>query len=76
VPSERWGEEVKAVIVAKPGRVPQQDDIIRWARKRLAGFKVPKTVDVIEAFPRSATGKILKRKLREKYWKGYGRQVN
>jgi len=76
VPSERWGEEVKAVIVPKPGRIPQEADVIRWARERLAAFKVPKSIDVIDAFPRNATGKVLKRELREKYWKGYERQVN
>src|SRR5947209_3483732 len=44
VPSERWGEEVKAVIVPKPGRIPQEADVIRWARERLAAFKVPKSI--------------------------------
>ncbi len=76
VPSERWGEEVKAIIVPKPGRTPQQDDIIRWARERLAAFKAPKSIDLIDVFPRNASGKILRRELREKYWKGYARQVN
>ena len=76
VPSERWGEEVKAVIVPKPGRIPQEADVIRWARERLAAFTVPKSIDVIDTFPRNATGKVLKRELREKYWKGYERQVN
>ena len=64
------------MIVPKPGRIPQEADVIRWARQRLAAFKVPKSIDVIDAFPRNATGKVLKRELREKYWKGYERQVN
>src|SRR6476660_5747486 len=76
VPSQRWGEEVKAIIVPKPGRTPQEKDIIRWARERLASFKAPKSIDLIDAFPRNATGKVLRRELREKYWKGYERQVN
>jgi long-chain acyl-CoA synthetase len=76
VPSKRWGEEVKAVIVPKAGRVPEEADVIRWARERLAAFKVPKSIDLVDALPRNATGKVLKRELREKYWKGYERQVN
>jgi long-chain acyl-CoA synthetase len=76
VPSERWGEEVKAVIVPKPGRVPQEEDVIRWTRERIAAFKAPKSIDLIDAFPRTATGKVLRRQLREKYWRGRERNVN
>jgi acyl-CoA synthetase (AMP-forming)/AMP-acid ligase II len=76
VPSERWGEEVKAIIVPKPGRTPREEDVIAWARERIAAFKAPKSIDVIEAFPRTATGKVLRRQLREKYWQGYARKVN
>jgi acyl-CoA synthetase (AMP-forming)/AMP-acid ligase II len=76
VPSERWGEEVKAVIVPKPGRTPREDDVIAWARERIAAFKAPKSIEVIDGFPRTATGKVLRRQLREKYWQGYARKVN
>jgi acyl-CoA synthetase (AMP-forming)/AMP-acid ligase II len=76
VPSERWGEEVKAIIVPKLGRTPREDDIIAWARERIAAFKAPKSIDVIDAFPRTATGKVLRRHLREKYWQGFERKVN
>jgi acyl-CoA synthetase (AMP-forming)/AMP-acid ligase II len=76
VPSERWGEEVKAIIVPKPGRTPREDDVIAWARERIAAFKAPKSIDVIDAFPRTATGKVLRRQLREKYWQGRERKVN
>jgi long-chain acyl-CoA synthetase len=76
VPSQRWGEEVKAIIVPKPGRTPREDDVIAWARERIAAFKAPKSIEVIEAFPRTATGKVLRRELKEKYWRGFERKVN
>ena len=50
--------------------------MIAWARERIAGFKVPKSVDVIDALPRNPTGKILRRTLRAPYWEGRDRQVN
>ena len=76
VPDEKWGEAVKAVCVPKPGHTIDADSIISWARERLAGFKVPKSVDVIDALPRNPSGKILRRSLREPYWAGRERQVN
>lgn len=60
----------------KPGHTIDADSIISWARERLAGFKVPKSVDVIDALPRNPSGKILRRSLREPYWAGRERQVN
>ncbi|MBS0474127.1 MAG: fatty acid--CoA ligase [Proteobacteria bacterium] len=76
VPDEKWGEAVKAVCVPKPGATIEADSIIAWARERLAGFKVPKSVDVIAALPRNPSGKILRRQLREPYWEGRERQIN
>jgi acyl-CoA synthetase (AMP-forming)/AMP-acid ligase II len=76
VPDEKWGEAVKAVVVPKPGRDPKAEDIITWARERIAGYKTPKSVDFIEALPRNPSGKILRRELREPYWAGKERRVN
>lgn len=78
VPDDRWGEAVKALIVLKPGVAADSAaaDILAYARERLAGYKVPKSIDFIEAMPRNPTGKVLKRELREKYWQGYERRVN
>jgi acyl-CoA synthetase (AMP-forming)/AMP-acid ligase II len=76
VPDEKWGEAVKAVCVAKPGMSIDESDIIAWTRERIAGFKVPKSIDVIDALPRNASGKILRKDLRAPYWEGRERQVN
>ncbi|WP_379922101.1 long-chain-fatty-acid--CoA ligase [Erythrobacter sp. R86502] len=76
VPSAKWGEEVKACVVAKPGHTVDGDDVIAWARERIAAFKSPKSVDVIPAMPRNASGKILRRELRAPYWAGQDRQVS
>ena len=76
VPDERWGEAVKACVVPKPGRTVDPDDVIAWARERIAAFKAPKSVDVIDALPRNPSGKILRRSLREPYWEGRERRVN
>jgi long-chain acyl-CoA synthetase len=76
VPDEKWGEAVKAVVVPKPGATIDPADIIAFARTRIAAFKVPKSVDVIAALPRNASGKILRRELREPYWAGKTRRVN
>jgi fatty-acyl-CoA synthase len=76
VPDAKWGEAVKAVCAPKPGTTIDSDSIIGWARERIAGFKVPRTVDVIPALPRNASGKILRKDLRAPYWEGYDRQVN
>ena len=76
VPDERWGEAVKAVVVLKPDGMATEDEIIAFARGRIAGFKCPKSIDSIAELPRNPSGKILKRELREPYWKGYERRVN
>jgi fatty-acyl-CoA synthase len=76
VPDDTWGEAVKAIIVLKPGAPPDEADIIAWTRARIANFKTPKSVDFVEAIPRNLSGKILRRDLREPYWKGRDRRVN
>jgi acyl-CoA synthetase (AMP-forming)/AMP-acid ligase II len=75
VPDPRWGEAVKAIVVPREGMTPTQDEIIAWARERIAGFKLPKSVDFVQALPRNPTGKVLRRELREPYWRGQTRQV-
>jgi fatty-acyl-CoA synthase len=76
VPDDTWGEAVKAIVVLKPGAPPDAADIIAWARARIAHFEAPKSVDFADAIPRNITGKVLRRELREPYWKGRDRRVN
>ena len=75
VPDEKWGEAVKAIVVLKPGLALDMDDILSFARQRIAGYKLPKSIDVIDALPRNASGKVLRRELREQFWRGRTRQV-
>lgn len=76
VPDAKWGEAVKACVVPRPGHTVDPASVIAWARERIAGFKVPKSVDVIPELPRNPTGKIMRRTLREPYWAAMERQVN
>ena len=76
VPDEKWGESVKAVIVLRPNASLTEDELIAWSRQRIAGFKTPRSVNFVDALPRNASGKLLKRELRAPYWAGAGRQVN
>ena len=75
VPDHRWGETVKAVVVRRPGSAVSEADIIEFTRPRLGGYKRPTSVDFVETIPRNPTGKILKRELREPYWKNQQRRV-
>jgi fatty-acyl-CoA synthase len=75
VPDDRWGETVKAFVVFQKGLTATPDEIIDFCRPHLAGFKLPRSVEVIDAIPRTTTGKVLKRELREPYWAGRNRQV-
>jgi acyl-CoA synthetase (AMP-forming)/AMP-acid ligase II len=76
VPDDDWGEAVKAVVVLKPGRQVDAAGLIGFARARIAAFKSPKSIDFMPALPRNASGKILRRQLRDPYWTGRERQVN
>jgi acyl-CoA synthetase (AMP-forming)/AMP-acid ligase II len=75
VPDATWGEAVKAIVVLRGGHGATADELIGHARQRIAGFKVPKSVDFVDALPRNATGKVLHRQLRAPYWEGRDRQV-
>jgi fatty-acyl-CoA synthase len=67
IPDDRWGEAGKAVLVLKPGQALEADAVIAHCLANLAKFKVPQSVEFIDALPRNATGKVLKRVLREQY---------
>ena len=74
VPDDKWGEAVKAMIVAD-GDAPSAEVVIAWARARIASYKAPKTVEFLDALPRNPSGKVLRRELRAAYWAGRDRAV-
>lgn len=76
VPSDQWGETIKALVVLAPGERITEDEIITHCKQRLASYKAPTSVEFRDAIPRTATGKIQKFKLRQEYWAGQERQVN
>ncbi|HUZ11616.1 MAG TPA: long-chain-fatty-acid--CoA ligase [Caulobacteraceae bacterium] len=75
VPDERWGEAVKAIVVLKAGAAADPPGIIAHCRERIGGYKLPKSVDFVEALPRNPSGKVLRRELRKPYWEGRERMV-
>ena len=66
-PHERWGEAVTALIVARPAATASPDDLVAFARERLAGYKLPRVVEFVDELPRTPTGKVLKRRLRDQF---------
>jgi fatty-acyl-CoA synthase len=76
VPSERWGETIKALVVLREGQQATEQDVIAFCRDNLAHFKCPTSVDFVESLPRTATGKLQKFVLRDKYWAGLEKRVN
>jgi acyl-CoA synthetase (AMP-forming)/AMP-acid ligase II len=75
VPDERWGETVKAIVVRASGSAVTEAELIAHARTDLAHYKCPTSVEFIDELPRNATGKILKRELRERHWQGHERRI-
>ena len=76
IPDPRWGETVKALVVLRSGDSVTEAELIEHCRSRLSHFKCPTSVEVREALPRTATGKLQKFKLREPYWEGLDRKIN
>jgi acyl-CoA synthetase (AMP-forming)/AMP-acid ligase II len=75
VPDAEWGESVKAVVQLRDGMQATEAELIAFCAEQLAGYKKPKSIDFAGELPRDAAGKLLKRKIREPYWAGAGRQI-
>ncbi|MEJ0024419.1 MAG: AMP-binding protein [Rhizomicrobium sp.] len=78
VPNAEWGEEVKSVVLLKPGVAPSEElktEIIDFVRPHLAGFKVPRSIDFVAELPRSAAGKIKRGEVRRPFWEGRKVQI-
>jgi fatty-acyl-CoA synthase len=70
VPDERWGEVPKALVSLKPGMPLSENELLEFTRARLSHYKCPRSIEFVEALPKTGTGKILKKELRKKYWSG------
>lgn len=75
IPDEKWGESVKAVVELNPGEQTSPDELIAWCREKLAHYKCPRSVEIMEVLPRNPTGKLLKRDLRKPYWENRDRTI-
>jgi acyl-CoA synthetase (AMP-forming)/AMP-acid ligase II len=75
VPHETWGEAIHALVTLKPGASATDDELLDFCAERLASFKKPRSLEIVPELPLSATGKILKRELRVKYWEGAERPI-
>jgi long-chain acyl-CoA synthetase len=75
IPDPYWVEKVHAVVSLKKGANATTDELIAFCKKNLAGYKSPKSIEFMDALPKNAAGKIMKRELREKYWEGSGRKI-
>jgi len=75
VPDAKWGEAVKAYVVLKDGKTATQEEIIFYCKGNLAHYKAPKSVDFLEALPRTGSGKIFKKALRDPSWTNQGPKV-
>ncbi len=76
VPDDKWGETVKALVVLRPASSATEHDLIEFCRGRMAHFKCPRSIEIRDSLPRTATGKLQKFRLRESYWAGRDRRVN
>lgn len=75
VPDEKFGEALLAVVAIKPGASLTSDELVEFSRDKIAGFKIPRQLKIVDALPRNASGKVLKTVLREPYWAGKERNI-
>jgi fatty-acyl-CoA synthase len=75
VPDAKWGEAVTALVVAKPGAKPSAEVLTQLVKDRKGGTHAPKKIEIVDALPLTAVGKVDKKVLRAKYWAGQARQV-
>jgi acyl-CoA synthetase (AMP-forming)/AMP-acid ligase II len=75
IPDEKWGEAVTAIVELQPGAQATGAEILSWTRGRISGFRRPQQIIVRDALPRNASGKVLRRELRDPYWSGRSRRI-
>ena len=75
VPDEKFGEALLAFAVLTPGSNFSCDELVEFCRDKIAGYKIPRQLEIVAELPRNATGKVLKKTLRAPYWQGVGRDI-
>ena len=76
VPDDKWGEAVHAAVVRVPNSTVSGEELVAYAKERLAKYKVPKAIEFTEALPRNASGKVLRQVLRAPHWEGHTRRIS
>ena len=75
VPDEQWGEAIKAVVSLVAGLNATEEELVAYCKSNIASYKKPKSVDFVAEIPKNNYGKIMKRKLREPYWRDHERDI-
>ena len=75
-PDKKWGERVQAVVVLKQGQVATEEELISLCKKKLGGYKCPKSIEFWESIPTTTVGKILRKDIKRKFWEGYDRSIS
>ena len=75
VPDDKFGEALLAFVVTKPGADRGAVVMIEFCREKIAGYKIPRQLQLVDELPRNPSGKILKKILREPFWEGRGRDI-
>ncbi|MFP4085522.1 MAG: class I adenylate-forming enzyme family protein [Desulfobacteraceae bacterium] len=76
VPHEKWGEAVRGVVVKHPGMDVTQEALIAFVKEKIAHYKAPKSIDFVQELPKTGSGKIMKREIRNRYWENTDRYVH
>lgn len=76
IPHEEWGEAVHAEVMLREGASLEEQELINFVKNKLGRYKAPKSVAIVAQLPTSAVGKVLRRSVRDKYWKGSARQIS
>ena len=75
VPDDKFGEALLAFVVLKPGASLHTEEMVDFCRDKIAGYKIPRQLEIVDELPRNPSGKILKKILREPYWSGTQRGI-
>jgi fatty-acyl-CoA synthase len=75
IPDDKWGERPKAFVALRPGQTATEQEIIEFCKSRIARYKAPAAVEILDELPKTSTGKVQKFVLRDKEWAGHDKRV-